>query len=154
MAKHNLILSFFLILIGIIFLLDLFEIIPGISKIWPVFILLLGFGFWLIFFSKKKSNIAELGAGTFLVALSILFFYLNFTTWTQISELWPIFLVIFGFLIFVCYFSIKSKIFLYIGLLLMILGVVFYLVFAISAKLWPISLILLGISFMALKEVK
>jgi len=154
--KSNHVFAFILIVIGMIFLLDSLEIIAGISKMWPIFVFLLGLGFLMLFYPEKnkKRNALQLGIATGLILLSILFFYLNFTAWVKLAKLWPIFLIIVGLSIGICYFTLKRVIFLYTGLILIMLGIVFYLVFAISTRLWPVSLILVGLSFIFLEDVK
>ena len=154
--KSNHVFAFILIVIGMIFLLDSLEIIAGISKMWPIFVFLLGLGFLMLFYPEKnkKRNALQLGIATGLILLSILFFYLNFTAWVKLAKLWPIFLIIVGLSIGICYFTLKRVIFLYTGLILIMLGIVFYLVFAISTRLWPVSLMLVGLSFIFLEDVK
>ena len=154
--KSNHVFAFILIVIGMIFLLDSLEIIAGISKMWPIFVFLLGLGFLMLFYPEKnkKRNALQLGIATGLILLSILFFYLNFTAWVKLAKLWPIFLIIVGLSIGICYFTLKRVSFLYTGLILIMLGIVFYLVFAISTRLWPVSLILVGLSFIFLEDVK
>ena len=97
--KSNHVFAFILIVIGMIFLLDSLEIIAGISKMWPIFVFLLGLGFLMLFYPEKnkKRNALQLGIATGLILLSILFFYLNFTAWVKLAKLWPIFLIIVGF---------------------------------------------------------
>ena len=121
---------------------------PGISKIWPIFLVLLGGGFIIIFMNKGKVEIPMMGIGVSLVLLSIFFFYLNYTNWSNLKILWPIFIGITGIAFGVSSLYTRLKVFKYISLGLVSLSVALLLIFSISYKFWPISITLLGISFL------
>lgn len=143
-----------LIVVGFLFLLETFNILKGVYKLWPVFPLILGIGFWILFANYGKKEIPLVGIGTFIVLISLLFFYLNFTFWSQLAHLWQLFLIFIGLSFLSIYIYQKKGIFIYLSSLFIIIGFVFFLVFSITAKLWPISLILLGASLWLIREKK
>jgi len=140
------ILAAILILLGIILLLENFHIVDGAWLIWPLVPLILGIGFTMLFFRTKK-DLMLLGLGSFITLISLFFFYLNFTRWSLLAHLWPVFIVILGLTFLACWIHSKKRVLLYLAMLLIALGISFILIFAISARLWPITLILTGASF-------
>lgn len=138
------VLASLLILSGIALLLESNSSLKGIHNMWPIFVLMLGMG--LIFlFSSNKRDIGLLWLGSFMIMLSILFFYLNFTSWAQLKRLWPLFIAIASISILICYFYNKERILLLMGIFGILLSAAFILIFGISSSLWPVSLIISGI---------
>lgn len=148
-ASFN-VLAGILIFLGIILLLENFSILDGAWMIWPFLPLILGTGFVMLFFRNRKKDLVLLGLGTFTGLISLLFFYLNFTSWMLLTYLWPSFIIILGLTFFACWLPSRKRVLLYLGIFLIALGVSFILIFAISANLWPLSLILGGISFITI----
>jgi hypothetical protein len=140
------ILAIVLIIVGGVFLLENFGFIDGAWLVWPVLPLIMGLGFCILFF-KTKRDIVLLGLGSFVLLNSLFFFYLNFIGWSTLVVLWPVFIVILGITFLACYMISKSKVLAYLAALLIALGTSFILIFVISTKLWPISLVFAGISF-------
>ena len=142
------ILSLLFIIVGAVLTLENYHIIHGISRLWPTLILLLGIGFILLFFERLRSDGVLLWIGIFLCLLSTFFFYLNFTSWSKMVQMWPFFLGIVG----VSFFSLHvflmpvNSIFLYLSLAFSALCVIFFLVFSVSTALWPTALIIFGSS--------
>lgn len=136
------------ILAGIVFMLENFNIVQGISKLWPVFVLLAGIGFLLLFFKRQKKDPALICIGTFLVLLSPLFFYLNFTSWRSLVYLWPLFIGISGGGFLVTGLTFKNKVYTYLAIALITGFFATYVMFSVALKLWPISLIFFGISLL------
>ena len=138
-----------LVVLGFLFLLENLDIINGVHRFWPIFPLMAGLGFLILFnYNKKESVLA--GIGTLIISTSGLFFYLNFTSWKQMAFLWPLFIIFFGLSFLSIYLSCKKSIYLYLSLAFMAIGLVFFLIFSVNAKLWPISLLLLGASMIIL----
>jgi hypothetical protein len=132
------------IIIGGLLILENFGILSGIHNLWPVFPLILGIGFWFLFFGKRKIDKVLAGIGTFLICLSAFFFYLNFTSWYKLSFLWPLFIGFAGVSFISGGLFSKLKIVTYIGIGLILLSAIFILIFSVDIKLWPVSLILFG----------
>ncbi|MFC1741826.1 hypothetical protein ACFL3V_04795 [Nanoarchaeota archaeon] len=152
-SSFNIIASI-LILIGIILMLDNFSIMTGILFLWPVIPLVMGIGFTLLFFKSRRRDLVLLGIGTCVVLNSLFFIYLNLQGWATLAYLWPVFLALLGLTFFACHFFAKTRILIYLAVILIALGVSFILIFAISTKLWPITLILAGISFIIINIFK
>jgi hypothetical protein len=140
------ILAVVLILVGISFMLENFNIVNGIWLIWPILTLILGAGFCMMYFRARR-DLVLLGLGCFLNLMSMFFFYLNFSEWSLLAYLWPIFIVILGFTFLACFIMSRSRVLIYLATLLIAIGASFILIFAVSTRLWPISLVLAGISF-------
>lgn len=141
---------------GTILTLDNFGVTSGAWRLWPVFPLFIGLG-GILFFRKQKAaspadrrvNRADpipFGIGAYLVMVSIFFFYLNYTRWELLSKAWPAFIGFFGLSVLIAsIFSEKKRRFALSGLFLTFLSVIFFMVFTLDARLWPISFILFGV---------
>lgn len=138
-------LAFVFVLSGFLLTLSNMGIMTGSWKLWPVFSLFLGVG-GLIFFRKNgKADPLALAIGLFLIMISAFFFYLNFTGWAQMATLWPVFIFSAGTAILAgSLYSRKRRWFAMSGLLFVFMSVVFYMVFTLNGRLWPVSLILFG----------
>lgn len=140
------ILAILCILSGCILLLESYGYLSGIYRIWPVFPLILGIGFCLLFFRKNRNDAALLGIGIYLVCVSVLFFFLNFTSWGVLTDIWPLFIGFLGFSFLApIIWAQKRGVFIPIAFFLLFLCGAFLLVFTVDIRLWPISLVLLGI---------
>ncbi len=148
------ILAVILIIIGSIFLLENYGILVGAYLFWPLLPLIMGIGFTLLFFKNKRKDLILLGLGTFILLNSILFFYLNFTSWVRLAALWPTFIIILGLSFLACYLLSDKNVLLYLAAILISLGVSFILIFAVSTILWPLTLIFTGMSFMIISIVE
>ena len=135
-----------MIILGIILLLENFHIVDGAWMIWPFLPLILGIGFTMLYFRTRK-DLVLLGLGTFIGLNSLFFFYLNLTSWVLLAYLWPAFIVFVGLTFFACWLPSRKRVLLYLGMFLTALGISFILIFAISTRLWPLTLVLTGISF-------
>jgi hypothetical protein len=136
------------VIAGAALTLENMKLISGASRLWPAFVEILGIGFTALFFGRKKNDLALLWLGSALIFLGIFFFYLNFTSWTKIATLWPLFLGIAGASFFILYTKGRVSIFLFLAVALIMLCVVFYLVFGVALMLWPLSLVAFGISLL------
>lgn len=140
------ILALLFIIAGAILTLENYHVIPGISINWPVLLLILGMGFVLLFFERKKEPIIWIGS--FLLFISIFFYYLNFTSWKSLAHLWPVFLGVIGLSFLATAIFTRKRIFAYLAILFITIFLALYLVFTISLKLWPMSLFIFGISLL------
>lgn len=140
------ILASVLIIIGTLLILENFGISTGIWFLWPVLPLIIGVGFCMLYFRTRKDTVL-LGLGTFICLNSIFFIYLNFTSWARLVFQWPVFLMILGLTFLNGYIFSKKRVLIYLAMLLIALGASFILVFIISLRLWPLTLVLAGVSF-------
>ena len=134
------------IICGALLLLSAYGIIGEISKLWPVFPLILGVGLCLLYFKKQRFDFALLGIGTYFICISFFFLFLNYTSWSILTDAWPLFVGFLG-LAFLApvIFGKKRGIFIFLALFLIFLSSVFILAFSADSKFWPISLVLFGI---------
>ena len=139
------VLSFILISMGFLLLLENYGLIKKISNFWPVFPFLVGLGLFILYKNMRRKDIGLVLLGSLLILLSVFFVYLNFTSWAKLSRLWPIFICILGVSFLFCYYFNRIKIYLYVGLFSTLLGSIFVFIFSISVLLWPLSLIIIGI---------
>jgi hypothetical protein len=139
-----------LIIVGSLILLENFQIIRGISIHWPIFLLITGGGFVLLFFQRDHVDQVLLWLGSFIFILGVFFYYLNFTSWDRLSSLWPFFLGIIGFSFLSVGMFTRKKIFAYFAIFFIALFIVFTLVYSVSIKLWPISFVVFGICLLIL----
>jgi hypothetical protein len=141
------------LIVGLLLTLDNIGILEGTWKLWPIFPLFLGLGGLFFFKSSDRKDLVPLGISIYFVLCSLFFFFLNFTTWSVMSDVWPTFIGIFGVTILItAYFAERKKWFALSGLFFVFLALVFFLVFAIEAKLWPLSLMLFGVWILLIPE--
>ena len=144
LKKFDLI-AILLIVITPLLMLETFGYLPGVHNLWPIFPFFLGLGFIALCVQKKLKDIVMLGLGTFLVGISWLFFYLNYSSWRNLADIWPLFIGILGGALGVCAGFGKIKLLWQLSIGLIGLCIIFLLVFSVSSKLWPISLALFGV---------
>ncbi len=132
-----------LVITGFLLLFESFGYLNGISRLWPVFSLIIGIGLIMLF--KNQEDTGLLWLGSLMIMLSLFFFYLNFTSWKQLARLWPVFIAVFGLAFLFCYFINKNRAVLMASLFTILLSIAFILIFSLSVKLWPVSLIIAGI---------
>lgn len=146
-------LAVILIIAGIVITLENFRFLNGISRHWPALMLIVGLGFILLFFQKQRQDQVLIWLGTFIGLLGLFFYYLNFTTWKSLSHDWPVFLLVVG-ISFIPVAAIKKKmIYVLSSLSFITLFLVFFLVFTVSSKLWPLSFLFLGIDLLIIDYV-
>lgn len=139
------------IIIGTLITLENFSIIGGVSFHWPGLLLILGCGFILLFFQHEKIDPVLLWLGTFIMILGLFFYYLNFTSWASLATLWPVFLGIVGLSFFTVAFFTQKFILAYFGSAFIALFIIFFLIFGVSKQLWPMSLVVFGLSLLLLE---
>jgi len=147
-------LAFLLVTVGLLVTLENFQIVKGIARHWPVFLLITGFGFVLLFFQENRSDFVKLWLGTFVFFLGFFFYYLNFSSWAGLSSLWPIFLGIVGLSFLSIRIFSKTRIYTYFAVFFIALFIILMLVFSISSKLWPLSFVVFGISLFVLDHLQ
>ena len=146
--KTAYILSFFLIVTGILITLENFHLIRNVSHHWPFMLLIMGLGFITLFLNRNKSDIVLLWLGTFQFFLGIFFYYLNATSWKELISLWPVFLGIIGLSFLSVVVFTGRMLYVYFASAFIALFIIFTLVFSISPKLWPLSFVVFGISLL------
>jgi uncharacterized metal-binding protein len=135
------------VLAGVCLLLENFGFLPGVYRLWPVFPGFLGIGLTLLFFQRGRADLVLFGMGSYLIGASLLFFVLNFTSWSALNWAWPTFVALLGVsssLAAAFAGTLRRMLFLS-GTFLVLLAACFYAVFGLSPKLWPISLVLFGL---------
>jgi hypothetical protein len=133
------------ICVGILLTLENMDIVDGISLHWPLFVLIAGSGFIMLFYHRDKDDDFLVWLGTFMVLLGLFFYFLNFTNWNQLSFLWPVFLGIVGFSFLAIGIIKKNRLFGYLGIVFVGMFLIFTLVFTVSKQLWPTSFIVFGL---------
>jgi len=142
--------SLFFILIGIVFAVETFFDVRIVHKLWPLITVVLGSGLVNIFFLRRKRDVIFFSAGSYLVMFSLLAFYLNFTSWTYLADLWPLFIAFAG-MSFLFVFGLKSssRLYLLLGLFLISFSIAFFIMLSVSTKYWWTIFFLSGLSILA-----
>ena len=136
------------IIAGMVLVLENFALLRGVSKFWPGLILITGSGFILLFFSRQRRDPALIWLGSFMALLSVFFLCLNNTAWDTLSYLWPVFLGVVGVSFLVTSIFVKGRTYAYLAVFFISVFLALYFVFTVSLKLWPLSLVLFGISLL------
>lgn len=144
------ILAFFCVISGLLLLGENYGALPAVHNLWPIASGTLGVGFLLLYRRRKLESLL-VGIGTYLICFSILALVCNFTSWRILKDTWPLFIAFLGISL-LCIFLFANRHFLYLllGSVLIMLALTFFFVFSVDPKLWPLSLILFGISVILL----
>ena len=142
------------IIVGILLTLENLSILRNISQHWPLFLIIIGSGFVLLFIQGQKSDDTLIWLGTFIFLLGAFFYYLNFTSWKNLSTLWPIFLGLVGFSFLSIAIMKQNMFYVYFSVVFIGLFLILTTVFAISTSLWPISFVVFGLSLLVLEKLK
>lgn len=134
------------IAVGVLLLMEQADILTGVHKLWPLFPAFVGTGLILLFFRRSRRDLLLLGMGVYLLVAAAVFFTCNFTSWSFLSQAWPLFVALLGLVsVLASAFAGKTRQVLWLsGLLLIIVAFVLFLVFTVNLRLWPISLVLFG----------
>lgn len=117
--------------------------------LWPVLVILLGVGFILLFEQRNRSDIVLLCLGVFFIECGAFFTYLNFTGWKNLRTQWPIFLGFAGICFMACHIARRrNRVYFYLGLAFIMAFISLFLIFTVSPQLWPVSLVILGVSLL------
>ncbi len=151
-GRYN-VLALLCIGIGVLLMLENYGYIKGIYNLWPIFPLIFGVGLYMLYKDRGARDSILLAIGIYLIQFSVLAFYENYTSWTSMVYLWPFFVGFLGVSFLSIYISTgNGMIFFHLGVLLIGLCIVFFLIFSVDYRLWPISLVLFGISILLIKE--
>lgn len=141
------------IIAGVVLTLENYSVLQGIHKLWPLMPLMIGAGFIFLFFHVRKQDAMLMWLGSFLACISIFFLCLNFTSWSSLAHLWPVFLGIVGLCFLAVSIFIRKKVFIYLSVAFVALFLALYFVFTVSSKLWPLSLVVFGMSLIIIDYV-
>lgn len=153
-TRTLLFLSVILMAVGAILTLENLGLVSGASRHWPMFLLILGSGFLLLYRSRQSGDAVLLWLGAFILFLGVFFYYLNFNSWRLLGRLWPVFLGLVGLSFLALAVDRRSRLFGVFAVAFIGLFLVFTLVFAISLKLWPISFLVFGAALMILEVIQ
>ena len=137
------------VLVGLLLLAENFGLIGHVGQGWPLAVTLTGTGLVVAGIGRRGFGRGLVGVGVFLLLTSALFLYLNFTTWSLMADLWPLFIGFLGVAMFVSGTG-KRGLLAYVSLFLVLLSLVFFLVFSVDPKLWPLSLVIFGLTLLLL----
>ncbi len=140
-------LGILLILVGLLCAAASHFGLPVVYKLWPLLILSLGFGFIGIFAKRRARGAIYLALGEYLVLFSILALYCNFTSWSNLGHLWPVFIafagVVFATLLV---FRRRNHLLLFLALSFVLLSASLLLMFFCGSQYWWSIPILVGLS--------
>ncbi len=143
-----------LISIGVLYFnLSLFE--GGFKNMWPALLLLVGLILYIYYFStkKKKNKPGVIFLATFIAFSSVPLFILTFTSFENISIIWPGFLLSVGLGIITVYvYGQKKKITLFLSQITIAASLLIWIIFAMRSKFGlviGVVLLLTGAAFLA-----
>lgn len=142
-----------LIVVGALLTLENLGIIHGAAIHWPIFLLMLGIGFITLFFQRLRNDEVLLWLGSCLLLLGAFAYYLNYTSWLQLETLWPFFLGIIGISFLIVGLVTRNTLLSYFAVVFISLFLILTLVFVISLKLWPMSLLVFGVCLLVLEHM-
>ncbi len=131
--------------VGLLLTLENLDIVDGISVHWPLFVLIAGSGFVMLYYQRSQNDDFLIWLGTFMILLGGFFYVLNFTTWNHLAFLWPVFIGIVGFSFLTIGIIKRNRLFGYLGIIFVGLFIVFTMVFTVSKHLWPTSFVVFGV---------
>ncbi len=134
------------IAVGSLLLLETMGILEGVHALWPVFPAFVGTGLVLAFFQRGRREVLMFGMGAYILSSSAVFFACNFTSWDILASAWPLFIALLGLVSALAsiFAGRRGRVLWLSGLLLVMMAVVLYLVFKVTTRLWPLSLVLFG----------
>ena len=142
-SSQHLVWGILLIILGVVFLLgNLSEV--SMARLWPVFPLVVGLGFWIAYFENRQ-NAGILMPGSILVVTSLLFFYCNLTSWSEMELLWPVFVLAPAVGFIAMYLGgNRDRSLLFPAGILILIGIIFLSISHGLSEYWPILLIIAG----------
>ncbi len=148
-------LAIFLITIGLLFAVDSLLKLSIVYRLWPVVIAILGIGLVGIFLKRKAGGALYLAVGEYIICFSGLAFYCNFTSWQNMAQIWPLFIVSLGIVfITLFFFNQKRRFLLFLGLLVFSLSIFFFLILSFGSQFWWTIFILVGLSILLSGRIK
>jgi peptidoglycan/LPS O-acetylase OafA/YrhL len=136
--KKHLLFGIIIILISIgvlYFNLSLFE--GGFKNLWPALLLLVGLILYIYYFStkKKRNKTGVIFLATFIALSSVPLFVLTFTSFENISVIWPGFLLSVGLgVITVHVYGQRKKITLFLSQIIIAVSLLIWIIFAMRSK--------------------
>jgi uncharacterized membrane protein HdeD (DUF308 family) len=146
-------LSAILVVVGALLTLENLGLVDGVSRHWPAFLVVLGTGFLLLFYKRDGTDLPLLWLGSFICSLGVFFYFLNFTSWRSLGRLWPVFLGLVGLSFLALGVARRSRMYSAFAVAFIGLFLIFMLVFTVSLKLWPMSLVVFGASLLILDHL-
>ncbi len=141
--------------IGTVLAVDTLADISFLYKLWPLLCTILGIGFIGIYLQRSRREASYVGLGTYMIGFSAVAVYCNFTSWSVLADLWPLFITLLGASMISGFaFGSRHPVVLLAGLLCVSVSAVFYLVFSLSDHLWWSVFILAGCSFYIFDRVR
>ena len=144
-------LGLLLIIIGAVFAVDTFWEFGVAHKLWPILTVILGAGLVGVFVKRRGQGIVYLAVGEYLICFSAVALYCNFTSWTELARIWPVFIIFLGVVLLTLFFIRRRKsrrVVLFLGLLLTALAIFFFLIFSLGANWWWVIFIFVGLCFL------
>ncbi|MBN1820444.1 MAG: hypothetical protein JXR31_09380 [Prolixibacteraceae bacterium] len=141
-----------LIIAGVVVTLENFGLMHGVSKHWPLLLIILGIGFSILYYNGQRQNHAIIWFATFWATIGLFFYYLVFTSWGRLATQWPVFLLIIGLSFLSLAWHCRKKIYFFSAVSFISLFLIFFLVFTISPGLWPLSMLFLGIDLLIINR--
>jgi hypothetical protein len=143
-----------LLFIGVFYAVDMLAGWSVVTRLWPTLVVLLGSGLIGIYIHRDRRGALFLASGIYLLCFSALAFYLNFTLWSQITRLWPLFIAFLGVSLLAVFFVSRRhrRVSMLAGLLLVSLAMVFFFVFSVDIRYWWIIFIFAGLSVLAAEK--
>ena len=147
--------AFLLIITGMLLSIDTFLGTPVVYKLWPLLLMILSIGFIGIFIRRNKREPVFLGLGVYILCFTGIALFCNFTSWSFLKHLWPLYITFLGISFLVVFlFSRKKYALLLIGLLLLSLSAVFFVVFSLGSQYWWTIFILIGLSILIAERTR
>ncbi len=139
-------------IVGVLLLLEQFDVLSGVHRLWPVFPAVVGGGLLALFYQRGRQDLVLMGIGSFMIGVAGLFLLCNFTSWSILLDAWPAFIALVGLSsVAASFYAKRARMAMWIsGGSLLVLGLVFFVVFGVHPGLWPVSLIAFGIWILAL----
>jgi len=130
--------------------------VPNMEQLWPIFPTILGL--FLLFEAMTNARGAIFPGALFTLVGTFFFaFSMGYLSWSEMAILWPVFPLILGASFLALYLVkwdwgllIPTGIFLGTGLVFMGInyGILNETVFTYAIKLWPVALIILGVTIL------
>ena len=140
------------VIVGALLLLEQFDVLTGVHRLWPIFPAFVGIGLLVLFYQRARQDLVLMGIGSFMIGVSGLFFLCNYTSWAILLVAWPAFIALVGLSsVAASFYAKRARTAMWTsGGSLVVLGLVFFVVFGLSPGLWPVSLIAFGTWIMVL----
>ncbi len=153
-TRTLLFLAVILMAVGSLLTLENLGLVSGVSRHWPMFLLILGSGFLLLYHRRKPGDAVLLWLGIFILSNGAFFYYLNYSSWRLLGRLWPVFLGLVGLSFLAVGLAGRSLMFHVFSVVFVGLFLVFTMVFAVSLRLWPVSFVVFGAALLVLEMLQ